>query len=184
VLPLLLAALDQGLQAPLASSLGRLWDGFAAVLGLLQRQTHEGQAALRLESLASAPTAGRLRLPPLALPLRPGGTVGQPPRLDWQPLLRRLLDLLEGDGVPTASLALWLHHSLVVSLVRGARWAARRHGCRQVALSGGCFQNALLLDGCIRGLGALGLEPLWSQQIPANDGGLALGQLWAALQTP
>ncbi|MEB3239774.1 MAG: carbamoyltransferase HypF, partial [Cyanobacteriota bacterium] len=107
----------------------------------------------------------------------------QPPRLDWQPLLRRLLDLRQNERVPVAPLALWLHRSLVVSLVRGARWAARRHGCRRVILSGGCFQNALLLDGCRRGLAALGLEPLWSQQIPANDGGLALGQLWAVLQS-
>ncbi len=182
-LPLLLAALDQGLQAPLASSLGRLWDGFAAVLGLLHCQTHEGQAALLLESLAAGPAAAAVVLPSLTLPLRPARSCGQPPRLDWQPLLRRLLDLRQNERVPMAPLALWLHRSLVVSLVRGARWAARRHGCRQVILSGGCFQNALLLDGCRRGLAALGLEPLWSQQIPANDGGLALGQLWAVLQS-
>jgi hydrogenase maturation protein HypF len=184
---LLLTALDRQLQAPPASSLGRLFDGLAAVLGLLQRQTHEGQAALLLEALAGQSANGSgdpaTDPPPLAMPLRPAGA-GRPPRLDWQPLLQRLLDLRQPQGVSAARLALWIHRSVVLSLVRVARRAAVRHGCRQVALGGGCFQNALLLAGCRRGLTDLGLEPLWSQQMPANDGGLALGQLWATLNGP
>ena len=184
---LLLTALDRQLQAPPASSLGRLLDGLAAVMGLLQRQTHEGQAALLLEALAGQsgngsgdPATDPL---PLAMPLRPAGA-GRPPRLDWQPLLQRLLDLRQPQGVSAARQALSIHRSVALSLVRVARRAAVRHGCRQVALGGGCFQNALLLAGCRRGLTDLGLEPLWSQQMPANDGGLALGQLWAALNAP
>jgi len=179
----LLRALAHDLQSPLASSLGRLFDGIAALMGLLQLQTHEGQAGLLLEALASGAGTAAGDPPALAMPLRTAGA-GRPPRLDWQPLLLRLLDLRHGERLPAPRLALWFHRSVVLSLVRVARWAAVRHGCRQVALGGGCFQNALLLDGCRRGLGSLGLEPLWSQQIPANDGGLALGQLWLALHTP
>jgi hydrogenase maturation protein HypF len=63
-----------------------------------------------------------------------------------------------------------------------ARGAARQRGCRQVALAGGCFQNALLLEGCIAGLRAAGLAVFWNRHVPCNDGGLALGQLWAVLR--
>jgi hydrogenase maturation protein HypF len=59
--------------------------------------------------------------------------------------------------------------------------AARERGCAQVALAGGCFQNALLLECCIAGLRAAGLAVFWNAHVPCNDGGLALGQLWAAL---
>jgi hydrogenase maturation protein HypF len=81
-----------------------------------------------------------------------------------------------------APLAAAFHGALVASLVAAAEQAAVRTGCRRVALSGGCFQNALLLEGCIAGLRAAGLEPWWPLQLPCNDGGLALGQLWAALE--
>ncbi len=179
-LSLLLAALDRGVQSPPVSSLGRLFDGAAALLGVLQVQSHEGQAGLLLEGLACQAPWASIDPPPRPMPLRPGPV----PRLDWQPLLHTLLDLRQHGAMPLPLLALWWHRSLVVSLVRVARREARRHGCRAVALGGGCFQNALLLEGCRRSLATLDLEPLWTQQTPANDGGLALGQLWAALHTP
>jgi len=60
---------------------------------------------------------------------------------------------------------------------------AQRHRCRQVVLSGGCFQNGRLLQRCITLLRAASLEVFWAEQLPCNDGGLALGQLWAARQS-
>ena len=84
-------------------------------------------------------------------------------------------------GRPPAQLAAAWHQQLSQALVDLALRAARARGCAQVALAGGCFQNALLLEGCIAGLRAAGLAVFWNAHVPCNDGGLALGQLWAAL---
>jgi len=91
--------------------------------------------------------------------------------------------LLEGvvAGRSRAELAAAWHRQLSRALVALAVQAACRRGCGQVALAGGCFQNALLLEGCIAGLRRAGLAVFWNEQLPCNDGGLALGQLWAAL---
>jgi hydrogenase maturation protein HypF len=101
--------------------------------------------------------------------------------LDWAPLIQALLEGLAA-GLPPAQLAALWHQQLCESLVTLALRAARQRGCSQVALAGGCFQNALLLEGCIAGLRAAGLAVFWNQHVPCNDGGLALGQLWAALR--
>jgi hydrogenase maturation protein HypF len=189
--PLLAAAVAGGCNAPLTSALGRLFDAVASLLGVLQEQSYEGEAGLRLEGLARrwGQTAEN---PPLvaggavgaSLPLVPVPK-GEAPDLplgwlDWEPLLRRLLDALAAGAAPEA-LASGFHHALTASLVAAAARAAALSGCRRVALAGGCFQNALLLEGCSDGLRRAGLQPCWSEQLPCNDGGLALGQLWAVL---
>jgi hydrogenase maturation protein HypF len=113
------------------------------------------------------------------LPLQPGEAMPLG-WLDWQPLLLALLQGIAA-GLAPEQLARWWHERLVEGLVAVVLQAARERGCRQVAFSGGCFQNALLLEGCRRRLAAAGLRVFWPQQLPCNDGGLALGQLWAAL---
>jgi hydrogenase maturation protein HypF len=164
----------------LSSALGRLFDAVASLLGVVQEQSFEGQSGLRLEGLAQGQEpcpAGADRLPlvvaaGLDLPLG---------WLDWEPLLRQLLAARAAGQAPPP-LAAGFHAALVAGLVGAAVRAAGLTGCRRVALAGGCFQNALLLEGCIAGLRAAGLEPWWPLQLPCNDGGLALGQLWAALK--
>jgi hydrogenase maturation protein HypF len=188
---LLAAATAAGLQAPLCSSLGRVFDGAAALLAVCQQQSYEGEAGLRLEGLArQALAAGGSAAATVAAAWAASGPAGDGPLaqladpkrgwLNWQPLIEQLL-ADQAAGVPPARSALWLHRSLAEGLAELAAQAACERGCRQVALAGGCFQNALLLELTAAALRRRGLEPFWPQQLPCNDGGLALGQLWAAL---
>ena len=184
---LLAAATAAGLQAPLCSSLGRLFDGAAALLEVCQQSSYEGEAGLRLEGLARQALAAHAGVVTVTNAGAANG-VGEPLPLadlergwlDWQPLLQRLL-ADQAAGVPAGRSALALHRSLAEGLGALAAQAAQVRGCRQVALAGGCFQNALLLELTAAALRRRRLEPFWPEQLPCNDGGLALGQLWAAL---
>ncbi|MFN9695312.1 MAG: Sua5/YciO/YrdC/YwlC family protein [Synechococcaceae cyanobacterium] len=117
-------------------------------------------------------------LTPYPLPLRPapGLPLGW---LDWEPLLRDLL-ADRAEGQPPAASAARFHLGLSRGLAELLLHAAGPRGCHQVVLAGGCFQNALLLRQLLEQLRAAGLRPHWGQQLPCNDGGLALGQIWAA----
>jgi hydrogenase maturation protein HypF len=183
---LLLQGLAQGSLAPLTSSLGRLLDGLVSLLQLAQILSYEGEGGLRWQGAAArgrAQLEARGASPELwPFPLEsasPGDPVPLPlGRWDWEPLLAVLLADRAADGDPTR--AAWqLERAIVTGLVEGACAAAASTGSRQVALSGGCFQNRSLLEGCLRGLRQRGLTPLWNEQVPCNDGGLALGQAWA-----
>jgi hydrogenase maturation protein HypF len=183
---LLEQALRAGLNAPLTSSLGRLFDAAASLLDLVQLLSFEGQAGLLLEGLArgGGGCGGDARDRGWApLPLRPAAA-GAPPLplgwLDWGPLLEGVLEGLAA-GSTVADLAAGWHWSLGEGLAAAAAEAARQRGCHRVALAGGCFQNALLLEGTAAALRRRGLQPFWPEQLPCGDGGLALGQLWAVL---
>ncbi len=144
-------------QAPLTSSMGRFFDAVASLLGVCQVSTYEGEAAALLEAAAD-----------------PGVTelieVGLAEN-------RRLFAALSSRrGEPVGRLSAVFHNSLVHAVVE----ACRATGIRQVALSGGCFQNRRLLESCLEALLAAGLRPYANEQVPANDGGLSLGQAWVA----
>jgi hydrogenase maturation protein HypF len=189
---LLLQALASGCQSPLCSSVGRLFDAVASLLDLVQVLSHEGQGGLLLEGAAAAATAAatatdQAPVPAYPLPLRPASVeLALPHCWDWQPLLAVLL-ADRAAGVSTAAIALGFHRALITAAagwaVRAARHQPQHQGRTQapvVVLCGGCFQNRLLLDGTLKALRRAGLEPLWAQQLPSGDGGLALGQLLAA----
>jgi hydrogenase maturation protein HypF len=156
------AAISAGVNAPLSSSAGRLFDAVSALLGLcVDRQTYEGEAAMRLEAIAEMASG------------YPLSAVSSSGSIDPSPLFRAMLADLD-DGIPASVIAgrfhSWLAESFcvpAVALVRDGRAAA-------VALSGGCFQNAHLLHACLAAL--KGVPVLVHRQVPANDGGLALGQ--------
>ena len=95
---------------------------------------------------------------------------------DWQPLLLALLDD-RAAGVPPGLCALRVHRALNAAIVG---WASGSDAPATVILCGGCFQNRLLLEGCITALRRAGHKPYWAEQLPPGDGGLALGQLQAA----
>jgi hydrogenase maturation protein HypF len=97
--------------------------------------------------------------------------------LDPTPLLERLAD--EEHAARGAAL---FHHALADGLARWVGQAAERTGLGSVALGGGCFLNALLVELLVPRLAAQGLRVLQARQAPPNDGGLALGQAWVALQ--
>ena len=178
-LALLLQVLNAGCNAPRTSSLGRLIDAAASLLGCCQILSTEAEGGIRLEGLATQAPPGGAAYP---LPLQPCADAASPAMgwLDWLPLLEALL----ADGaacVSAAERAARLHRGVVDGFVVAAEQAAQRYGIRAVALGGGCFQNRLLLEGCIAALRCRGLQPFWGQQVPCNDGGIAVGQLWAAL---
>jgi hydrogenase maturation protein HypF len=165
---ILRAALDRGINAPLASSVGRLFDAFAALGGLRQRTSYEGQAAAELE--AQTGPGGRY-----AFALRESGDGDCPLVLDWQPALQAALaDLRTGVGLGAVSTA--LHNGLAGAIVD----VAVRVGEPRVVLTGGCFQNVRLTEAAVEALRSAGFLPFWHQQVPPNDGGIAFGQaIWA-----
>ncbi len=161
------------LYAPLASSCGRLFDAVAAAIGLCaDRQAHEGDAAARLEALAETAEADIGGAYPLTL-------LGSGPAglqiLEPAPLWRALfIDL--AAGVRPATVARRFHDGLSQALVTTCVTLARAQGTSTVALSGGCFQNRLLFETTARALREAGLDVLSHRLVPANDGGLSLGQ--------
>ena len=163
--------LDRGVNAPVCSSAGRLFDAFAGLCGLRQRSSYEGQAAAELEWASMPGTADR----DYEFAIR-GSEGPRPMIVDWQPALEAAIaDLRAGLPVPVISAA--LHCGLAAAIVA----VARRVGQPRVALTGGCFQNALLTEATVAALRDAGFDAIWHQRIPPNDGGIALGQaVWAA----
>jgi hydrogenase maturation protein HypF len=163
--------LARELNSPLTSSAGRLFDGFAALLGLRQRTTYEGQAAAELEWAATDRATGRRYL----FPVRESERRDAPLIIDWQPALgAALADLRVGETVAAISEA--IHNGLATAIAE----VAMRVREDRVILTGGCFQNARLTEAAVAALQNAGCEPVWHRRIPPNDGGIALGQVvWA-----
>jgi hydrogenase maturation protein HypF len=175
----LLVMLRRGVRSPWTSSMGRLFDGVAGILGVCRRQSYEAEAAMRLETVAAAEAERRASRPshpyPLPLTLEAGSPVSPTAEVDWRPLVRALLDDLEA-GAGAGLCALRFHDALVEM----AAAVAARAGKATVALSGGCFHNGLLSDALSARLAARGHRVLQHRAVPANDGGLALGQMLVA----
>jgi hydrogenase maturation protein HypF len=164
--------LRRGVNAPLTSSAGRLFDAVAALVGLCQVNSFEGEAAMAVEFAASrarAPTP----LPPMVLRGKAGVSRGKPSRLtvDWRPAVAALIRE-RAQGTAPEALAAALHEVLSAAIVDVARRVGRRH----VVLTGGCFQNARLTERTVDRLRAAGFAPWFHQRVPPNDGGLAIGQ--------
>jgi hydrogenase maturation protein HypF len=156
--------LKKGVNSPVTSSAGRLFDGVAALLGLQQISTFEGQAAMELEFACNG--ASTTESYPFCF-------VGQ--AIDWLPAVQCLLaDRL--NEVPIKMLAAKFHNTLAEIIVA----VAKRAGEKQIALTGGCFQNRHLTELTIRRLRSEGFQVYWHQRIPPNDGGIAVGQIVAA----
>ncbi|KIZ45523.1 MULTISPECIES: carbamoyltransferase HypF [Rhodopseudomonas] len=162
-------AMAQGLNAPLSSSCGRLFDAVAAALDLAPvRLSFEGEAAMALEALAGP--SDDTQCYPFKL-----ATATDPWIIDPAPMWTALLADL-ADGVPTATIAARFHHGLAAAFCDTALRIARDHDAKAIALGGGVFQNGMLLQACLTRLGQAALPVLAPAQIPANDGGLAFGQ--------
>lgn len=169
---LLVAMLAKRTHSPVTTSMGRLFDAVASMLGLCQVATFEGQAAIALEQeamQASASVQGQDEAYPIAL--NPEGSGPQKWIADWRPMIERIADDLS-RGTERPLIAHRFHRSLAELIGQ----VAERIGLRQVVLTGGCFQNALLVDLARERLESAGFIALTHREIPANDGGLALGQ--------
>jgi hydrogenase maturation protein HypF len=176
---LLDAALRLSINAPLASSCGRLFDAMAAALGLCRDvQRYEGEAACRLESLVhGVPVQDARDQYPFTTSRLPGSGL---PCIEPGPMWTAVFADLAA-GVPPDVMAARFHRGLAEAVVAMAVKVTRvgnEHGSRvdTVALSGGCFQNAVLFDLIVTGLEAQDLRVLTHRIVPANDGGLSLGQ--------
>lgn len=160
--------LGTGLHCAPTSSMGRLFDAVAALAGVRQRVDYEAQAAIELEGLARTE---RDVQPPYEFSVDDHAT---PALIDPAPVLRAVVtDAL--DGLPAARIG-WRFHRAVADLV-----ARLTEGTGStVALSGGVFQNALLLQMVLDELNARGTPVITHHRVPPNDGGIALGQLMVA----
>lgn len=162
--------LQRQLNSPLTSSVGRLFDAIASMTNLRQQTRFEGQAAMELEfAREGIHTSIGYSLPLL---IRPG-----PLCLDWSPMLGEILTDVRRAVCP-GEISAKFHNTLVKTIVM----VAKHFGEPRVALSGGCFQNRYLLENTVEQLRAEHFQPYWHQHVPTNDGGIALGQIFAARQ--
>ncbi len=170
-LDVLRAMLERGFNTPLTSSAGRLFDAAAAILGLCQRASFEGEAAMAVEFAAQRAVAP-VQLAPIAVDDSAGVIV-----LDWRASLRSLVEAAEARA-SAPSLAKAFHVALADAMLS----AACRLGIRRVLLTGGCFQNACLTEAALERLRGAGFDVYRHRRVPPNDGGLAAGQAAAALR--
>jgi len=163
--------MERGLNTPRTSSMGRLFDGVAALCGLRFSVAYEGQAAVELEQAMERPAEEGYDFG-----LREDGGLLE---LDWVSLVEEIAtDALA--GADPARVSARFHAGLLSSLSTWVLAGAESSGLDRVCLGGGCFMNAALLAGLPPLLEAAGLEVYSAAQAPSNDGGLSLGQAVAA----
>jgi hydrogenase maturation protein HypF len=155
--------IPRGLGCAVTTSMGRLFDAVASLLGVCQQVTYEGQAAVELEHLARR---GR----PVDLDFAVADGV-----LDPAPVIAGIVAGLRG-GTARADLAAGFHQAVISATATAAAACARSTGISVIGLTGGVFANRLLLQGLRSALTNRGYEVLSHRIVPCNDGGLALGQ--------
>lgn len=154
------------INAPPTSSLGRLFDGIAAILGLRHTVSFEGQAAMELEMIADGAAHGPY----------PATATGEPlTRVDPAPIVAAVVADIR-DGLPAFVIARKFHDTVIDRFITVCRTLRDTTGLDRAVLSGGCFQNRLLLEGFTTGLQQAGFEVYSHEKVPTNDGGLSLGQ--------
>ena len=156
-----------GLNSPLTTSAGRLFDAVAAIAGIRARVSHEGQGATELEGVADLAERGAY----------PMGLIGgsEPTIID----ARETIAALSADlatGVTAALVSARFHNALAQATAAACAHAARGAGLERVVLSGGVFQNRVLLERTTLELRRAGLEVLVAQRLPPNDGAISYGQ--------
>jgi hydrogenase maturation protein HypF len=156
-----------GLNSPVTSSAGRLFDAAAALVGVRDAINYEGQAAVELEQLADPAERGAYR----------AGIDGAGAQLvvAGTDLIRAVCDEL-GAGVDPGVIAARFHNGVAAAITQACVMLRQRHGLTTVALSGGVFQNLLLLNRAVSQLEDQGFRVLLHSRVPCNDGGISLGQ--------
>ncbi len=163
-----LSMLQRDLNCATTSSTGRLFDSAAGLLGIIEMQSYEGQAAMLLEGLAKHHGNAK--------PLSNGYKINKNGVLDFQLLLAVLADC---DST-TYGAALF-HATLADGLAAWVAHATQKHDVRCIALGGGCFLNQVLTQMLTDNLKAQGLRVITARQVPPNDGGISIGQAWVAI---
>lgn len=177
--------LAKGLNAPFTSSVGRLFDAVASLIGLRQKLNFEGQAAMEMEFLTASysteesyefqlsndhsrhSSGQKMAIPGLSLPIF----------IEWSPMVKEILSDLKKNNSP-GIIATKFHNTLTDIIVRVAKIIGRQ----RIVLTGGCFQNTYLTERTVVQLVKEGFRPYWHQRVPPNDGGLSLGQIYALIR--
>ena len=160
--PVLYQQIERNINCIPSSSMGRLFDAVAALIGLRRQVTYEGQAAIELESIASATSR--------TYPAEIGDGVFDP-----TPLLAAILEDLKA-GIPPEQIAGAFHNTIATWILKASQLGRQQTGLNLVGLTGGVFQNVTLLRHAVTRLREDNFEVLIHRKVPANDGGLALGQ--------
>jgi hydrogenase maturation protein HypF len=171
----LLRMMEQGVNSPLTSSCGRLFDAVAALIGIRQEVNYEAQAAIELET-AIAESEDDTGYPLELLPDRDGWIIGT--RCLFEALLEDL-----GRNLPVASISRRFHNGLVEGFVQSATRLRKKTALNRVCLSGGTFQNVYLSRRLEARLSEAGFEVFIQKEVPPGDGGLSLGQALVAAAT-
>jgi hydrogenase maturation protein HypF len=182
----LLDMIGRGLNSPLTSSLGRVFDAAAALLGLVDRVAYEGEGPICMEGLALREPGARAPLAsPPAAPEPAGLTPLSRPaaqkdlfQIDPSPLLVELAERAARPNPRPGEAALLFHRAITRAALVGSREMRRRTGRRELVLSGGVFQNTLLLGLLAPALREEGFEVYTHLALPPGDGGLAVGQVY------
>ncbi len=159
--------MDKHINAPLTSSCARLFDAVSALINIARIVRYEGEAAVRLESIIDE---GVIDFYDFDL---------QGYILDPAPLLKGVYNDLANNIVPS-TIAAKFHNGLIKAISNVCRGISNHTGVKKVCLSGGVFQNAFLLKGLVKRLTKEGFSVFWQQKVPANDGGISLGQVMIA----
>ncbi|KAF0208293.1 MAG: carbamoyltransferase HypF [Actinomycetota bacterium] len=162
----LLRMIERGVNSPLTSSMGRLFDAVAAICGVRDDARYEGQAAIELEALADPAEGGSYAFRLLD---------GETSVIDSAPVLEAVLDDI-AHGVAAPVISARFHRGVAAAIVGECVRASVATGTRTVALSGGVFMNRLVADRVRLGLTEAGLQPITHIKLPVNDGGVSFGQ--------
>lgn len=163
--------LNVGLQSPMTTSIGRLFDGFSALFGGVLFNRYEGDAAQQWMALAERDWDSQESAPPYPYVLDSQGT------FDWRPMLKEALT--EHPSCPTHHISRRFHATLAEVAIS----YANLHPDAELVVSGGCFQNRLLLTMLHQAADRVGVRVYSAKNIPPNDACLSLGQLWLAART-
>lgn len=159
--------LSNNFNSPLTSSAGRLFDGISSLLNLVQINSFEGEAAMSLEF--SAKTSKDKGIYPV-----PVDFAVTPNIIDWRPMLAAIITDI-GNHLPSAVIARRFHNSCAAIILK----IAQHYSVTQILLTGGCFQNSLLIETTFALLQEQGITVLWHKKLPANDASLCVGQIRA-----
>lgn len=175
-LGILLKMLSSGLNSPITSSVGRLFDAASSILGLRQRVSFEGQGAMELEFACDGVSSDESY--PLSVEQRSSDATSNGLLvIDWREMVKAIISDLDAN-VPVRLISVKFHNSLVNAIIE----IAKRVGENKVIMSGGCFQNKYLTERAIVTLAQEGFSPYWNQRIPPNDGGISFGQIAYAME--
>ena len=189
-LEILRTMLVKQINCPMTSSAGRLFDAVASILGIRHRTTFEGQAAMELEfALEGTETEDQYTFQIIKDAVMKSSTIGEnttdivenaqfPIQIDWKPMILEILEDWQAQR-PIGLISAKFHNTLAATITAVAK--ILKH--EQVLLTGGCFQNQYLTEQAIKYLQQANFRPYWHRLIPPNDGGIALGQMIAAMRT-